>query len=116
MVETKSRTTEEMALAVSDESVLPNPVNFQDVPVDDAITQFPLTPFNWMTQGLGEDEMIGLSVYSKYIKQKLQFKLPSGDKAIIFPCNLYLVHGWVRNPFGRTSNTNPTAQQSTYAD
>ena len=114
MVEVKSRTSEEMALAVNNPSVLPDPIDFQDIPVDDAITQMPLHPFNWMTQGLGEDQMIGLSVFSRYIKQKLQFKLPSGQNAINFPCNLYLVHGWVKSPYARTSNTVPNAQSATY--
>jgi hypothetical protein len=113
-VETKSRTAEEMAIQVADEAVLADPVNFQDVPNDDAITQMPLDSFNWMTQGLGEDQMIGLNVFSKYIKQKLQFKLPTGANAINFPCNLYLIHGWLRNPYARTSNTSPTAQSATY--
>lgn len=114
LVETKSRTSEEMALKVDNTAILADPINFQDIPVDDAITQMPLHPFNWMTQGLGEDEMLGLSVYSKYIKQKLQFKLPSGTNAINFPCNLYLIHGWIKSPYARTSNTNPDSTTATY--
>lgn len=115
LVETKSRTGEEMAIQLNDSLVLPDPTTPQDIPVDDAVTQMPLDPYNWMSQGLGEDQMIGLSVYSKYIKQKLQFTLPTGANAIDFPCNLYVVHGWIKNPFARTSSTTPSATDATYS-
>ena len=114
IIETKSRTGEEMAAKVNDSLVLQNPTQFLNIPNDDSLTQFPLHSFNWMTQGLGEDEMIGLSVFSKYIKQKVQIKLPSGDAAINFPCNLYLVHGWIKSPYARTGSTNPTSSAATY--
>lgn len=115
MVETKSRTGEELALKVADSSIINNPTQFLDIPNDDAVTIFPLHSYNWMSQGLGEDEMIGLSVFSKWIKQKIQILLPSGQNAINFPCNLYIIHGWIKSPFGRTGYTNPTAPSATYA-
>ena len=73
-------------------------------------------PFLCMQQGIGEDEMIGLSVFSKYLKTKLQFKLPEGAYAIQHPCDVYLVHGYIKAPMALTSFTTPTAPNNTLTD
>ena len=80
------------------------------------VTMLPPSSFLAMQQGIGEDEMVGLQVFSKYIKKKIQIKLPSGTYAIQHPCDLYLVHGWIKSPLARTGHTTPTAPNNTYND
>lgn len=105
MVETKSRTAEEVALQAQSTEIV-DPTDYGALLNDDAITQIPLIPFNTMTQGLNEDEMIGLSCYARWLKCKLQIKLPEGVNAIQHSADLYVVHGWVKAPVAKTSFTN----------
>jgi thiol-disulfide isomerase/thioredoxin len=104
MVETKSRTAEEVALAAISTEIV-DPTDYGALLNEDAITQIPQIPFNTMTQGLNEDEMIGLSCYARWLKCKLQIKLPSGVNAIQHPADLYCVHGWVKAPLAKTGHT-----------
>lgn len=105
MVETKSRTAEEVAIQAQSTEIV-DPTEYGALLNDDAITQIPLIPFNTMKQGLNEDEMIGLSCYARWLKCKLQIKLPEGVNAIQHPADLYIVHGWVKAPVAKTSFTN----------
>lgn len=116
-VETKSRTGEEVAIATGagPGSIL-NPINFAQVPNNDAFTHIDQIPYLCMQQGLGEDQMIGQSVYGKYLACKYQVKIPAGDFAILHSCPIYMVHGWVKVPYARTSFTTPTAPNVNYAD
>lgn len=72
--------------------------------LDDAFTGFHPVSFLQMRQGLGDSEMIGSSVYVKYIKQKIQFQFPYFP-AQQLPITLYLVHGWFKTPLNRTTRT-----------
>lgn len=118
-VETKSRTHEEIYAAGS---LTIDPTDFNSIPNVDSdgnaqtIVNLPVWSVNSHTQGLGEDQLIGLNCYGKYLKSKLQIKLPDGAEAITHQCDIYLVHGFVKAPFGRTSFTNPTAQATTRDD
>ena len=58
--------------------------------LDDAFTGFHPVSFLQMRQGLGDENMIGFSVYVRYIKQKIQFQFPLLP-AQQLPINLYLV-------------------------
>ena len=71
---------------------------------DDAYTGFHPASFLQMRQGLGDSEMIGSSIYVKYIKQKFQFQFPFNPFQQL-PINLYLVHGWFKTPLNRTTRT-----------
>jgi hypothetical protein len=71
--------------------------------------------FAWK-QGLGEAEMVGRSVYLKYLKRKIIVRFPQPpfqttagvDKEIpIYPQNLELIWGFVPQPLNLTGNTNP---------
>lgn len=70
--------------------------------------------FCWK-QGLGESEMIGHSVFVKYLKRKIMVRFPQPpftsagtEKEIpIYPQNLELVWGFVPQPLNLTGNTNP---------
>lgn len=68
----------------------------------------PIFAFNNMNKGLDASDMIGNSVYSRYLKTKLEFELPSGTSAIRHPCDVYVIHGFVTQPLGRTLNSTPT--------
>lgn len=117
-VETKSRTHEEIYTS----GVLPlDPTDFNTIPNSDGqdpqtVTNLPVWSICSQKQGLGEDQIIGLSCYAKYLKAKLQFKLPDGANSITHVADMYLIHGFIKAPFGRTSFTNPTAQATTRAD
>lgn len=114
-VETKSVTGEEQAIKAASISLL-DPTDYLQLQTATAVTMLNPTSFLCMQQGIGEDQMIGLSVFSKYVKMKIQLKLPEGAYAIQHPCDLYLVHGWVKAPMGLTSFTTPTAQACTITD
>ena len=107
-VETKSRTAEEVAVTVDDESQVVDPTQELLIPNDDALTQIPMVSFLVQHQGLAEDEMIGNSIYAKYLKCKMQFKLPEGINAIKHSADLYVVAGWVKAPYAATSFTGVT--------
>lgn len=98
-VETKSRTTEDCV----EGTTFPNPVTtVHNIPVDDAFFSLDVQPFLDMSQGLGESDMIGNSVYSRYLKMKMEFKFPVNQYSLLNPYRLYVVHGWVKNTTGWT--------------
>ncbi len=78
----------------------PNVLEFVDLPVDDAFTLLEPRTFTRMCQGIGEDKMIGESVFSRYVKQKVTFKYPGGSNQIAFAHNMYLISGWITVPIG----------------
>lgn len=114
-VETKSVTEEEQSVTAATMDLL-NPTDYLTLQTATPITMLNPVPFLCMQQGIGEDQMIGLSVYSKYLKTKLQIKLPEGAYAIQHPCDVYLVHGFIKAPLARTSFTTPTAPNNTLLD
>lgn len=107
LVETKVRILKD----ISDGSVV-NPIisgyTYSAIQNDDAFTHISMVPFLSQTQGLGENQMIGNSIYSRYLKCKLSFLYPSGVKQLATPCNQYIVHGWIKNGMGLTNFTAPT--------
>jgi hypothetical protein len=78
--------------------------------------------FLWK-QGLGEAEMVGRSVFAKYLKRKIIIRFPqppfqaigSGvDKEIpIYPQHLELIWGFVPMPLNLTGNTTPAVYNNT---
>ena len=78
--------------------------------------------FLWK-QGLGEAEMVGRSVYAKYLKRKILVRFPqppfvatgSGtDKEIpVYPQHLELIWGFVPMPLNLTGNTSPAVYNNT---
>jgi hypothetical protein len=81
--------------------------------IANTITMLPLYSFLTMNQGLGASDVNGLSVFSKYLKAKVAIEIPSGQRVIKHPCDLYLVHGWITLPVGSTLHTDPTTDQVT---
>lgn len=77
------------------------------------ITGVPET-FLYRTQGLGSDEMIGDSVFLKYLKCKFEFKLPTDASLIHFPqCQLFLIHGFVQGSISANELTDPKLSELT---
>lgn len=76
--------------------------------------------FLWK-QGLGEAEMIGRSVYAKYLKRKILIRFPQPpftsagqDKQIPnVPQDLELIWGWVPMPLNLTGQTTPAVYNNT---
>jgi hypothetical protein len=70
--------------------------------------------FLYRTQGFANDEMVGDSVFIKYLKCKFEFKLPEDANLIHFPqCRLYLVHGFVRDTISANELTTPKLSELT---
>lgn len=80
------------------------------------LTIFPIHAYMNMNKGLEGSDMIGSSVYSRYLKAKVEIELPSGTNPIRHPCDIYLIHGWVTQPLGKTLHTTPTNTQVTRSD
>lgn len=85
-----------------------------------AFTWIPLSSFTRISRGLGDDQMIGNNITSKYLKVKAQFRFPNNQyiltesgKDIEEPtqrnlnvfiqnqCKLYFICGWVTKHMGR---------------
>lgn len=65
--------------------------------------------FMFRTQGFGATEMVGESVFIKYLKMKFEIKLPADAGLIHFPqCQLYLVHGFIDKSIDANEYTTPT--------
>ena len=115
-VETKTRTHEEMSNAIDPATdpvnAIPNPITPSLIKCgtnEDAFSIFTPLSFNSMSQGYQEDSMIGLSVYSRYLKMKVKFMFPQNTHSINFPVDIYLIHGFVTAPLALTDNTTQTA-------
>lgn len=58
-----------------------------------------LRSFLDMSRGTDGTDMIGDSVFSKYIKMKLKFRFPRDEYAIRDNYRIQLIHGWMTAPF-----------------
>lgn len=116
-VESKTRTSEDV-FAKLDGSSTPNggipldTMGLEYVPLDDAYTGIQLSPVTYMTQGVEEDDMIGRSIYAKYLKTKLQVTWPAN--AYTNHAELFLVHGFIKLSPNATSYTTPSVQDYTW--
>lgn len=117
-VETKNRTHEELGLITADVDPQPTAANLKNwitnpmptgadvlVDNDDAYTHFVMQSFLSMSRGFNENEMIGNSVYGRYLNAKFQFTFPRDTQGWTVPVDLELIHGWVTVPIGNTSVT-----------
>lgn len=65
--------------------------------------------FIYRTQGFGKSEMVGNSVFIKYLKAKVEIKLPEDEGLIHFPqCQMYFVHGFVNKSIDANEFTTPS--------
>jgi len=118
-VETKSQDTEQVITRLGitgTESVLGLrnsllPLELQNAT---ALTVLPLQPYVLNSQGITDETIVGTSIYSKYLKAKVEFELPYGDDTIRHPAEVYLIHGWVTQPIGATAHTTPSDKDITF--
>lgn len=80
--------------------------------------------FTIFKQGLDEHQMIGNSVYAKYLKQKVHVRFPqaafqtggNGKIVPLVPQDYRLIWGWVPSPLGYTGSTTPAVPDVTLDD
>lgn len=109
-VETKKREHTIIAFQNDDGGIDPavdplyaqQPMEWANVPNDDAYTHFNLASYYRMKQGLGEEDMVGDACYSRYLKVKLDLRFPGNMNLMLKPNKLYVVQGWIVAPL----NTN----------
>jgi len=117
--ETKSKTSEDLRADF--------PSLVDHLVLDTAITERrylnPDTCFIFK-QGLDEHQMIGNSVYAKYLKQKVHIRFPQpafetgGAQKVVplVPQDYRLIWGWIPAPLALTGTTVPTANNVTLFD
>ena len=81
--------------------------------------------YHFWQQGLAEQQIIGKSVFAKYMKRKITIRFPQpnvnnsqGNPGVIpkIPQRYELVWGFVPAPLNYTSSTTPTQNSATIAD
>lgn len=104
-----------------------NNLLFRDVAIGDVVPEANNLPnqvivgmpdtYIYRTQGFGHNDMVGDSVFIKYLKCKFEIKLPQDEGLIHFPqCRMYLVHGFVKKSLDANEYTNPTLANLTRAN
>ncbi len=112
LVETKSKTSEDLRADFPD--------LIDHLLLDTAVTERRfLNPdtFFCFKQGLDEHQMIGNSVYAKYLKQKVHIRFPQpqfttgGQTKVVplVPQDYRLIWGWIPSPLMKTGTTDPAA-------
>ncbi|AXF52002.1 MAG: putative capsid protein [Cressdnaviricota sp.] len=123
IVETKQRVHSDVALIngflpgnlpLASGGNIVNPLNWRTLSLDDAFTNVPLRSWQRNTHGFGELNVIGNSIFSKYLNFKLQVRFPRGEQLALpvpdttppefynatnvmiqVPTKLYLICGWI---------------------
>ncbi len=114
--ETKSKTSEDLRADF--------PGIIDHLLLDTAVTERRyLNPdtFYCFKQGLDEHQMVGNSVYAKYLKQKVHIRFPQpqfetgGETKVVplVPQDYRLIWGWIPSPMNLTGTTTPQANQVT---
>lgn len=70
-----------------------------------------------MDQGVGEDQMLGQSVFSRYLNAKVQVRFPGKDNLITdrqYP--MELICGWIPSSMALSTFTTPPVSTATPAD
>ena len=139
IVETKQRVSSDIARlngfvpGSNSPTNVAQPLNWRSLVVDDAFTSIPLNSFMRTQRGLEEWEMIGNTLFSKFLNFKLQVRFPEGKNVELFstqqndqdppgtlyecpnkmieqPTKLYLICGWVTQNFNAPIETLKDAQ------
>lgn len=80
-----------------------------------AFTLLDLSSYYRNSHGFLEDNVIGDSLFSRYLKLKIQLRFPEGEDMIVNPVRIQLITGWVTAPLAYTNNTTPTEGNATQA-
>lgn len=111
LVETKSRIQSEIAtgLFIADPKIF--------IKASAVFTALPLHAYTNMDQGIGEDQMLGQSVFSRYLNAKVQIRFPGGANLIDdrqYP--MELICGWVPSSMALSTFTTPNVTTVMPAD
>lgn len=113
IVETKSRIQSEIATIGG--ATIPQCKDYK--PLSGVFHYLPLHCWTVMEQGLGEDQFLGQSAFSKYLNAKIKVRFQGGANQITdrqFP--MELVCGYVQAPLNWTSFTSPTVNLALPSD
>lgn len=122
MTEQKTRETSDLVSAVPSLAIL-NTLLPQALVNDQAYNSLPLPVLTYMVNGTDEPEMIGRSIFAKYLTMKLEIKFPTGVSnegagnvlaSGLQPRELYLIHGFVKTSPNLTSRTDTTPDKFEY--
>lgn len=105
LVETKSRVQSEITTG-EDTPQIPQCKEFTNV--NGVFYNLPLSAFWNMDQGTGESNMLGQSVFSRYLNAKVQIRFPGGVNSIQdrhYP--MELIGGWIPSTIHATTFTTP---------
>ncbi len=111
IVETKKRTQSDIATGSAHADNIPDGIIVTTALAFDQAYHFvPVWSFLSMTRGIGPDQMIGNTVYAKYLKSRIIITLGSnlatpGLTGVAE--ELRVIHGWVTAPLCLTSYTTP---------
>lgn len=111
LVETKSRIQSEIIVGTQ----IVNPKDF--ISASAVFTPLPLHAFTNMDQGIGEDQMLGQSVFSRYLNAKVQIRFPGANNLIDdrqYP--MELICGWVPSSMALSTFTTPTVGSALPSD
>lgn len=106
LVECKQRIQSEITTGETPEPQIPQCKEFNNI--NGVFFNLPLSAYWNMSQGVGEDSMIGQSVFSRYLNAKVQIRFPGGANAITdrhYP--MELVCGWIPSSIHATTFTTP---------
>ena len=111
IVETKSRIQSEIALGTQ----IPQCKEFKSI--EAVFHDLPLHAYTCMEQGIGEHQMLGNSVFSRYLNAKVQIRFPGGQNLINdrhYP--MELIAGWVPGNLLFSTFTTPQVNQVSPSD
>lgn len=67
-------------------------------------------------RGLEYDQIVGRSIFSKYLTLKGTIDLPSGNESITDPLEFKVIHGWLKSPTNWNRDTTPTMANALLTD
>lgn len=111
LVETKSRVQSEIALGTQ----IPQSKDF--AVMKEIYNILPLHAYTCMEQGIGEQQLLGQSAFSKYLNAKVQIRFPGGANLITdrhFP--MELICGWIPSSMALSTFTSPQVNQVSPSD
>lgn len=111
LVETKLRIQSEITIS----PFIADPKTF--ITANAVFTPLPLHVYTNMDQGVGEDQMLGQSVFSRYLNAKVQIRFPGGANLITdrqYP--MELICGWIPSSMALSTFTTPNVTAVLPAD
>lgn len=113
MVEMKKRTQSDIATGSTTPDNIPDGILVTTAIAFDQAYQFvPVWSFLSMTRGIGNDQMIGNTVYGKYLKSRIVVTLGHNQATPGLSGvseELRCIHGWVTAPMNLSAYTTPNA-------